>query len=121
VARGLEEYYTGAKEAPAVWVGSGASRLGLAGEVDAETLGRVLDHVHPGGVYRLTAPRSVPVVAAYDATFSAPKSVSLLHALGPPEASNEVRNARDAAVAPSLPVLESRWRAGCGGAGAATA
>jgi conjugative relaxase-like TrwC/TraI family protein len=110
VARGLEEYYTGAKEAPGVWVGSGAPRLGLAGEVDAEVLGRVLEHVHPDGVYRLTAPRSVPVIAAYDATFSAPKSVSLLHALGPPEASNEVRNAHDAAVAASLPVLE---QAGC--------
>jgi conjugative relaxase-like TrwC/TraI family protein len=118
VARGLEEYYTGAKEAPGVWVGSGAPRLGLAGEVDAETLGRVLEHVHRDGVYRLTAPRSVPVVAAYDATFSAPKSVSLLHALGPPEASNEVRNAHDAAVAASLPVLEQvacRVRRGRGG------
>jgi conjugative relaxase-like TrwC/TraI family protein len=118
VARGLEEYYTGAKEAPGVWVGSGAPRLGLAGEVDAEVLGRVLDHVHPDGVYRLTAPRSVPVIAAYDATFSAPKSVSLLHALGPREASNEVRNAHDAAVAASLPVLEQvacRVRRGRGG------
>jgi conjugative relaxase-like TrwC/TraI family protein len=118
VARGLEEYYTGAKEAPGVWVGSGSVRLGLAGEVDAEALGRVLEHVHPDGVYRLTAPRSVPVVAAYDATFSAPKSVSLLHALGPREASNEVRNAHDAAVAASLPVLEQvacRVRRGRGG------
>jgi conjugative relaxase-like TrwC/TraI family protein len=118
VARGLEEYYTGAKEAPGVWVGSGAPRLGLVGEVDAEVLGRVLEHVHPDGVYRLTAPRSVPVIAAYDATFSAPKSVSLLHALGPPEASNEVRNAHDAAVAASLPVLEHvacRVRRGQGG------
>jgi conjugative relaxase-like TrwC/TraI family protein len=118
VARGLEEYYTGAKEAPGVWVGSGSARLGLAGEVDAEALGRVLEHVHPDGVYRLTASRSVPVVAAYDATFSAPKSVSLLHALGPPETSNEVRNAHDAAVAASLPVLEQvacRVRRGRGG------
>jgi conjugative relaxase-like TrwC/TraI family protein len=118
VARGLEEYYTGAKEAPGVWVGSGATRLGLAGEVDAETLGRVLEHVHPDGVYRLSAPRSVPVIAAYDATFSAPKSVSMLHALGPPEASTEVRNAHDAAAAASLPVLEQvacRVRRGRGG------
>jgi conjugative relaxase-like TrwC/TraI family protein len=118
VARGLEEYYTSAKEAPGVWVGSCSARLGLAGEVDADALGRVLEHVHPDGVYRLTAPRSVPVVAAYDATFSAPKSVSLLHALGPPEASNEVRNAHDAAVAASLPVLERvacRVRRGRGG------
>jgi hypothetical protein len=28
VARGLEEYYTGAKEAPGVWVGSGSAPAG---------------------------------------------------------------------------------------------
>jgi conjugative relaxase-like TrwC/TraI family protein len=118
VARGLEEYYTGAKEAPGVWVGSGAARLGLAGEVDAEALGRVLEHVDPSGMYRLTASRSVPVVAGFDVTFCAPKSVSLLYALGPPEVSNEVRNAADAAMAGSLGVLEQvacRVRRGQGG------
>jgi conjugative relaxase-like TrwC/TraI family protein len=106
VARGAEEYYTGAKEAPGQWVGSAAVRLGLEGEVDADALGRVLDHVHADGDYRLTAARSVPVVAGFDATFCAPKSVSLLFALGEPDVSNEVRNAADAAVAASLAVLE---------------
>ena len=69
-------------------------------------LGRVLGHVDPSGTYRLTGSRSVPVVAGFDATFCAPKSVSLLFALGDPEVSNEVRNAHDAAVAASLEVLE---------------
>jgi conjugative relaxase-like TrwC/TraI family protein len=118
VARGLEEYYTGAKEAPGVWVGSGSARLGLSGEVDAEALRRVLEHVDPSGVYRLTASRSVPVVAGFDVTFCAPKSVSLLFALGSPEVSNEVRNAADAAAAGSLGVLERvacRVRRGQGG------
>jgi conjugative relaxase-like TrwC/TraI family protein len=118
VARGAEEYYTGAKEAPGVWVGSAAAGLGLDGEVDAEALGRVLEHVDPTGVYRLTASRSVPVVAGFDVTFCAPKSVSLLFALGPPEVSNEVRNAADVAMAASLGVLERvacRVRRGPGG------
>jgi conjugative relaxase-like TrwC/TraI family protein len=118
VARGLEEYYTGAREAPGVWVGSGSARRGLAGEVDAEALGRVLEHVDPSGVYRLTAARSVPVVAGFDVTFCAPKSVSLLFALGAPGVSNEVRNAADAAMAGSLGVLERvacRVRRGQGG------
>jgi conjugative relaxase-like TrwC/TraI family protein len=78
VARGAEEYYTGAREAPGQWLGSAAARLDLAGEVAAEDLGRLLEHVHPGGGYRLTAARSAPVVAGFDATFCAPKSVSLL-------------------------------------------
>ncbi len=119
VARGVEEYYTGAKEAPGQWVGSAASQLGLAGEVDAEELGRVLEHVDPKtGTYRLTGSRSVPVVAGFDATFNAPKSVSLLFALGDPEVSNEVRNAHDASQAAALAVLESaacRVRRGQGG------
>lgn len=120
VARGAEEYYTGAKEAPGVWVGAGAGRLGLADEVDAEALGRVLEHVDPAtGTWRLTAAKSAPVVAGFDATFCAPKSVSLLFALGDPEVSNEVRNATDAAVTASLRVLEGaacRVRRGKAGA-----
>lgn len=119
VARGVEEYYTGAKEAPGQWVGSASSRLGLTGEVDAQELGRVLEHVDPKtGTYRLTGSGSVPVVAGFDATFNAPKSVSLLFALGDPEISNQVRNAHDASQAAALEVLERaacRVRRGQGG------
>lgn len=118
VAGGAEEYYTGAKEAPGEWIGTGASSLGLAGEVDAEALGRILEHVDPTSGFRLTAARSVPTVAGFDATFCAPKSVSVLFALGGPEVSNEVRNAADSAVHASLRVLEDaacRVRRGKGG------
>src|SRR3546814_21134637 len=59
VARGAEEYYTGAKEAPGQWVGAAAGRLGLEGEVDAEVLATVLGNVDPHGVDRLTAARCV--------------------------------------------------------------
>ena len=72
VAGGAEEYYTGAKEAPGEWIGTGASQLGLEGKVDAEALGRILSHVDPISGGRLTAPRSVPTVAGFDATFCAP-------------------------------------------------
>ncbi len=118
VAGGAEEYYTGAREAPGQWIGGASSRLGLEGEVDAEVLARVLGHVDPSGAYRLTGSRSVPVVAGFDATFCAPKSVSLLFALSAPEVSNEVRNAADAAISASLSVLEHaacRVRRGQGG------
>ncbi len=47
VAKGAEEYYTGAKEAPGEWHGSAAIRLGLHGEVDAGALAAVLAHDHP--------------------------------------------------------------------------
>src|SRR5581483_4611306 len=55
----------------------------------------------------------------FDATFCAPKSVSLLFALGSPEVSNEVRNAHDAAVATAVRALEdfaARSRRGKSGA-----
>ncbi len=101
-----------------MWVGSGAARLGLAGEVDAEALGRILEHVDPSGVYRLTASRSVPVIAAYDATFCAPKSVSLLHALGPCRGVHRGATPTTPRSPASLPVLEQvacRLRRGRGG------
>lgn len=90
VADGLEEYYTGAREAPGVWMGRSAGRLGLSGEVDAEALHRVLDHRDPQTGTRLTRAQGAPKVPGFDATFCAPKSVSLFFALGDPETSNEV-------------------------------
>src|SRR3954466_11686577 len=65
VARGAEEYYVGAREAPGQWIGTAAVRLGLTGEVDAADLGRVLEQKHPTAGVRLTGSRSVPVVAGF--------------------------------------------------------
>lgn len=107
VAGGAEEYYTGGKEAPGEWIGSGAAQLGLAGEVDATALHAVLGSRQPGSGARLTRGQGAPSVPGFDATFCAPKSVSLLFALGDPETSNEVRNAHDVAVARAVGSLES--------------
>jgi conjugative relaxase-like TrwC/TraI family protein len=118
VAAGAEEYYTGAKEAPGEWTGRSAARLGLVGEVDAETLHLVLEGRDPRTGERLTRAQGAPKVPGFDATFCAPKSVSLLFALGDPEASNEVRNAHDAAMTAAMGVLEveaARARRGRGG------
>ena len=107
VAHGAEEYYTNSKEAPGQWLGAGSALLGLAGEVDAEELHRVLDHRDPISGTRLTRAQGAPKVAGFDATFCAPKSVSLIFALGDPETSNATRSAHDAAVAAALSVLET--------------
>ena len=48
VARGLEEYYTGAGEAPGYWTGGGVAALGLTGEVDSTDLRAVLAGLAPG-------------------------------------------------------------------------
>lgn len=106
VARGAEEYYTGAGEAPGRWVGASAARLGLAGEVDPQDLHVVLEHRDPRTGEPLTRVQGAARVPGFDATFCAPKSVSLLFALGDPRVSNAVREAHDIAVDRALAVLE---------------
>ncbi len=77
-------------EQPGVWSGVQASRLGLAGEVDAQALQAVLEGRGPNTGTPLGQPlveryrtdgSVVRAVAGFDATFSAPKSVSALWAL----------------------------------------
>jgi len=116
VARGLDEYYAGTGELPGRWMGRGAELLGLSGELDAQALDAILDGRDPRTGTRLT--EETPKVIGYDATFCAPKSVSLLYALGAPEVATEVRAAHDEAVGAALGTLEDiacRVRRGHGG------
>jgi conjugative relaxase-like TrwC/TraI family protein len=99
VADGLEDYYAGAGEAPGVWTGHGATAAGVSGTVSAEALALAFDearHPETGGLLgRTWRPDGV---IGFDATFSAPKSVSLLFALGDPVVRAEVRAAHVSAV-----------------------
>jgi conjugative relaxase-like TrwC/TraI family protein len=117
VARGVEDYYLGSGEALGYWMASGSVHLGLAGEVGADELRNVLRGTHPTSGQQL-AKSHKERVPGFDLTFRAPKSVALLRELGPKEASNEVVNAHDAAVAAALAYLErqaSGARRGKGG------
>jgi conjugative relaxase-like TrwC/TraI family protein len=99
VARGVEDYYTGAGEAPGQWAGCGCEDLGLSGVVDPRALRRVLSGQDPwSGAGVAAAGGRVGSVPGYDFTFSAPKSVSLLFALDGPEVSSAVRDAHEASV-----------------------
>ena len=107
VARGVEDYYLGSGEAPGYWLSSGSAAAGLRGRVGEHALRNILNARDPKtGEMLLTKPRD-DRVPGFDLTFRAPKSVALLHALGPKEASNEVVNAHDAAVAAALSYMES--------------
>ena len=79
VAGGLEDYYLGAGEAPGVWSGRLAGQLGLVGVVEADGLRALIDRQHPASGEVLGGSKQA-TVRAIDATFSAPKSVSLLWA-----------------------------------------
>ena len=102
VAEGGDDYYTKPGEAPGYWAGSLAAELGLSGEVDPEAYARLLAGEDPGGggpLVRRAAPRvfidasgkerRLEPILGYDVRFSAPKSVSLLWALGSPEVQAE--------------------------------
>ena len=107
VARGREEYYTGAGESPGTWLGTGTAALGLAGEVSPEDLRALLAGLSPRRGTELGLPkRSGPRVAGFDLTFSAPKSVSLLYALGSDSQAAAARAAHAQAVAEGLAYLE---------------
>ncbi len=110
VAAGLEDYYAGRGEAVGHWVASGSAAADLAGEVSPEQLARLFDAVHPDTGEALGAPYRVREgadrVTGWDLTFSAPKSLSALWALGGGEVGMAAREAHDAAVAAGLAYLE---------------
>lgn len=108
VALGIDDYYMGSGEAPGVWHGDLADELGLSGVVDANDLRALLLGRHPGTDVELLAGHRERRVAAFDVTFSAPKSISLLWAFAGPEVSSLASIAHVEAVAVALDFLERR-------------
>lgn len=119
VAEGGEDYYTKPGEKPGEWMGELAAELGLDGEVDREGYFALLAGKHPisGDVLvRRPEPRTVIDAAGnarrleptlgYDIRFSAPKSVSLLWAIGSPEVRAIIEEAHDYAVKEGLAYVE---------------
>ena len=111
VAVGLEDYYTGAGEAPGQWSGRGAAGLGLAGEVDPVALAALFGQGrHPLSEEPLGVAwnhrRATGLVAGYSLSLSPPKSVSVLWALGGSTVAAQVRQAHDTAVASAVSFLE---------------
>jgi len=93
-------------ERPGRWVGRGAERLELAGAVDPASLEAVLCARHPLTGDQLGAGPGRVSITAFDLTFCAPKSVSLLHALGPDEVTDAVRAGHEEAVRTALDYVE---------------
>ena len=104
VAQGREDYYTQAGEVPGRWLGAGADSLGLSGAVMDAAFVAVLAGVDPQTGAALG--RANRRVSAFDLTLSAPKSVSLLWALGQERSSDAVVAAHEAAVDAALGWLE---------------
>ncbi len=118
VARGRDDYYAGRGEAEGRWVGTGAATLGLEGEADGEAFGALIAGRDPSSGEVLRAGSGRDRVCALDLTFSAPKSVSVLFAIGDPETSRALVHAHEEAVDAAVGYLEReacRVRRGRGG------
>ena len=102
-----EDYYLRGGLATGVWRGSGAGEAGLEGSVSAEGLVRMFDGQHPATGEQLGRRLRHDGVAAWDVTFSADKSVSLLWALGDEETRSQVLEAFDQATGAAFGYLES--------------
>ncbi len=108
VALAIDEYYAGVGEAPGVWTGRFAAELGLEGVVDPDQLRALVQGHRPHTDENLLAGRPERKVNAFDATFSAPKGVSLLWALGSDEASSVLTRCHVEAVERALSFLEDK-------------
>ena len=99
----------------AAWSGRAAERLGLRGAIDETQLRAALDGRHPASGHRLRSERAT--VLGFDLTFSAPKSVSVVFALGGEEVARHVVAAHREGVQGALRYVESHALSASRGSG----
>ena len=110
VVAGVEDYYAGEGDAPGVWVGRcdlvGAVAGSLATAVDSKLL--LEARCAPDGSKLGRTTVTERSVTAFDLTFSAPKSVSVLYALGDERVVAAVEAAHTAAVEQAIASVSPR-------------
>jgi conjugative relaxase-like TrwC/TraI family protein len=106
IAHGLEDYLSGRGEAPGRWIGGGCGGIGVAGQVDRDVFMLVMAGCDPETGTPLRPPRSRTKVAAFDLTFSAPKSVSVLFAIADDEIGGALSEAHERAVEAAFGYVE---------------
>ena len=89
---------------PGHWVGGAADGLGLRGPVEAGQFRALLEGLHPVTGQPLGSGRTT--VAAFDLTFSAPKSASVLFALGGDDVARRIVGVHTEAVAGAMAYME---------------
>ena len=118
VAQGRDDYYSGRGASPGRWTGRGGEALGLVGVVEGEGFIALMEGRHPGTGEPLRRVGGRSKVAAFDLTFSAPKSVSVLFAVGDRVLARALVEAHEAAVGAAVGYVEReacRVRRGRGG------
>ena len=101
-----EDYYLKGGEPPGKWLGEGARLLKLRGEVIREDFRALWSGRSRDGNPLVQNPDAPGRQRAWDLTFSAPKSVSVLFAMAPPSIRDGIQAAHAAAVGAALGYLE---------------
>ncbi|MCP5029605.1 MAG: relaxase domain-containing protein [Actinomycetia bacterium] len=105
----LPSYYLDPGEPAGLWHGHGAQLLGLHGEIDDDQFLRLMAGLDPHATGNSPLGRTYgeTSVCGFDITASAPKSVSVLFAVGDDQTRNEVLAAHDTAVATMVRWVEA--------------
>ena len=117
-----DDYYTKGGEPPGIWLGAGAKALNLVGEIRQgdKRYQNIFYGKHPETETPLRHGGSRPnSVCAWDFTFSASKSISVLWALSDPETRQTISECHKRAVSEAAKYLEDNacyTRVGKGGA-----
>src|SRR6266511_1376444 len=101
-----DDYYSEHQRTPGQWVGRGAVLLELRGAPEPGDLSALLDGRHPVSGEALGRRSASLRNAGFDLTFTAPKSVSVLLAVGDERVRQAVLSAHEAGVRAALDYLE---------------
>lgn len=93
-----DDYYTNGGEPPGRWIGQGAERMGLDGDVREGELRAAFHGYHPRTGEAIAARLGDAHKPGEDLTFSAPKSVSMIWAAGDAETQKAISEAQQRAV-----------------------
>jgi conjugative relaxase-like TrwC/TraI family protein len=103
------DYYA-SHESPSRWMGTGLARVRVeaGASVNPDSFEKLMKHTTPSGESMVRPHARHGTVAAFDHTFSAPKSVSLLYAFGDDRIRSAVTAAHQRAVAEGVAYMEER-------------
>jgi len=101
----MDDYFSGRGEAPAAPAAAGGEN-GVSGRVDRDAFVRAMEGFDPRTGERLRPEHGRTKVAAFDLTFSAPKSVSVLFAIADQQTSAALMEAHQVAVDAAFAYVE---------------
>jgi conjugative relaxase-like TrwC/TraI family protein len=104
----LEDYYRQGGEPPGFWVGTGATILGLEGEVTNDQLSKLFQGYSPDCLMSPLVQNAGQIdrQSGWDLTFSVPKTVSVLWSTGSEKIRTEIEAAQKNALQRTVDYME---------------